>query len=402
MLSVLDLFCGAGGLSLGLKRAGVVPVLALDHFPAATATYRKNLGDHVVDAEIHEGIAHPKVDVIVGGPPCQGFSSAGQRKVGDHRNTLVSVFASLIARERPKAFIFENVEGFLTAESGDRVLDLLQPLVDAGYCIHLRKVNAANFGAPQHRKRVIGIGGRGFDPGFPEATHAARGAPGATLAGRHLPATPSVLDALLGLPAPSRLAPGSPPGHFAAPLDESDLKRVCALRPGQTMRDLPENLWHQSYRRRAFRRVADGTPTENRGGAPAGIRRLIGDEPCKAITSGALTEFIHPEQDRYLTLRECARLQTFPDDFEFLGTQAEQRTLLGNAIPPVLGEALGRHIVQALRKAELDKVGGQVLSFVPTLSMGMSPALQHTQTRVLERFRSASASRPMQEGFAWD
>ena len=109
------------------------------------------------------------------------------RLAGDNRNTLVSVFAQLVARVRPPAFVFENVEGMLTTEKGQRIDDLLGPLVAGGYRVHLRKVNAANYGVPQHRKRVVAIGGLGFDPTFPEPTRSAFGAPGATLAATHLP-----------------------------------------------------------------------------------------------------------------------------------------------------------------------------------------------------------------------
>lgn len=119
---IVDLFGGAGGLSLGLSRAGFKVALALDHFKAVVATHKNNTGAEVRDEEITESTELPKTTVIVGGPPCLGFSSAGQRRVGDQRNTLVSVFASLIVRDRPRAFVFENVEGFLTGEDGERVL----------------------------------------------------------------------------------------------------------------------------------------------------------------------------------------------------------------------------------------------------------------------------------------
>jgi DNA (cytosine-5)-methyltransferase 1 len=253
---------------------GFRSVRAIDHFNPAVETYRANLGDRVTCGEITEDAEIPDSTVMAGGPPCQGFSSAGQRRPGDTRNTLVSVFARLVSRSRPRAFLFENVEGFLTAEGGNRIFDLLEPLITAGYRIHLRKINAANFGVPQHRKRVIAIGGLGWDPPFPEATHAAYGAPGAHPGGRHLPLTPTLAEALAGLPAVSPTPPGDLAGHFHPPLQEEDLRRVQQLAPGQTMRDLPKELWHESYRRRAFRRVMDGTPTERRGGAPAGIRRL--------------------------------------------------------------------------------------------------------------------------------
>lgn len=391
--TVVDLFGGAGGLSLGLSRAGFKVALALDHFKAAVATHRNNTGDEVRDEEISESTELPKSTVIVGGPPCQGFSSAGQRRAGDHRNTLVSVFANLIVRDRPRAFVFENVEGFLTGEDGERVIDLLGPLVAAGYRIHLRKVNAANYGVAQHRKRVLGIGGLGFDPTFPEPTHRAFGAPGSENIGEGLPPTPTLLDALEGLPVPTNTQPGVPQGHFAGMLDEEDLARVKLLKPGQTMRDLPPELWHDSYRRRAFRRVQDGTPTERRGGAPCGIRRLVGDEPSKAITSGARAEFVHPTEDRYLTLRECARIQTFPDEYCFYGSQAEQMLQIGNAVPPRLAEVVGKTLMMDLARASIGNMPGALLSFVPTSASGMSPALARITERVLATFGNSTATR---------
>jgi DNA (cytosine-5)-methyltransferase 1 len=390
--TVVDLFCGAGGLSLGLSRAGFQPICAIDHLAAAVQTYGDNLGDHVRVEEISETTLIPMADVIAGGPPCQGFSSAGLRRTGDARNSLVSVFAAIVAREKPKAFIFENVEGFLTTEDGNRVLDLLGPLIAAGYRIHLRKINAANYGVPQHRKRVVAIGGLGWNPPFPAASHAAFGAPGAALGGgRELPRTPTLFDAICDLPPPS--ANGDVPAiadHTYRPLSADDDKRARLLKPGERMRDLPEEYWHDSYRRRAYRRVMDGTPTERRGGAPAGVRRLQGDQPCKAITSGARSEFLHPTEHRNLTLRECARIQTFPDTFQFAGSASERALLIGNAVPPRLAEALGKVLVSALQQgtcAQYDE--GALLSFVPTLSEGMSPALANTTDKVCRAFSVA-------------
>jgi DNA (cytosine-5)-methyltransferase 1 len=321
------------------------------------------------------------------------------RRPGDERNTLVACFARIVARKRPLAFVFENVEGFLTSEDGAYVLDLLTPLVESGYRIHLRKVNAANFGVPQHRKRVIAIGGLGWDPTFPEPTHSASGAPGAGLAGNIYPKTPTLAEALAGLPEPAMDEPGDPPGHFFRPLVGVDLERAKALKPGQRMRDLPEQLWHESYRRRAYRRVMDGTPTERRGGPPSGVRRLEPDQPCKAITGGALSEFLHPSEHRNLTLRECARLQTLPDDFVFSGNPSEQALLIGNAVPVLLAKVIGRALLGDLVNAEGREGPGRVLSFVPTLSAGMSPALERVTERVRETF--LPKERP-KEALLWD
>lgn len=195
-LTVVDLFCGAGGLSLGFRRAGFDILRAVDNWKPAVDTYRANIGDHVVRQEIDMDCELPVSTVLVGGPPCQGFSSAGRRNHDDRRNSLVTVFSRLIAQYKPAAFVFENVEGFLTGVRGKFVFQLLEPVIEAGYRVHLRKVNAANYGVPQHRKRVIAVGCLGWEPSFPRPTHAAFGAPGAHLGNGHraIP-TPGVADA---------------------------------------------------------------------------------------------------------------------------------------------------------------------------------------------------------------
>lgn len=385
--TVVDLYCGCGGLSLGLVSAGHRSKLAIDRWPAAVETFRRNIGNHVHESDM--AVAHPlpDCDLIAGGPPCQGFSSAGLRQQGDTRNSHVRDFAAIIAEYRPKAFIFENVEGFLTAGNGTYVRHLLAPTIAAGYSIHLRKVNAANFGVPQHRKRVIAVGGLGFDPGFPAFTHQAFGAPGAGLARVGCKPAHTVGESILDLPEASTEAPGVPTGHWFRPLAGDDLARARLLEPGQTMRDLPEELWHRSYRRRALRRVMDGTPTEKRGGPPAGVRRLRADEPSKAITGGSLHDFLHPSEDRSLTLREAARLQTFPDEFDFVGSQAERIQMVGNSVPPGMAETVGRSLLGRLPERTKRPMGcGELITFVPTLSTGMSPSLEAASQMVMNEF----------------
>jgi DNA (cytosine-5)-methyltransferase 1 len=388
--SLIDLFCGAGGLSLGFQAAGFRSLCAFDHWESATATYAANFSHPVHRGEIVDSIDLPSTSIIAGGPPCQGFSSAGMRKVGDNRNTLVGVFARIVAARRPTAFVFENVEGFLTGGDGRFVFELLDPLIEAGYQIHLRKVNAATFGVPQHRKRVIALGGLGWDPQFPEPTHRAYGAPGASLGSSgSLPPAPTLGDALNDLPLAREFDANEEPcplDHTYTALRSEDRARATLLKPGQCMRDLPERLWHVSYRRRAFRRVVDGTPTERRGGAPAGLRRLRPDEPSKAITGGAVGEFLHPEEHRPLTIRECARIQTFPDSFVFMGPRRDRVQLIGNAVPPLLAERIAQHLASRLRNARQATARGALLSFVPTLSEGASPALQAVCRRVAKRF----------------
>ena len=130
-------------------------------------------------------------------------------------------------------------------------------------------------------------------------------------------------------------------------------------------------------------------PTERRGGAPAGLRRLRPDEPSKAITGAAINEFLHPSLNGFLTIRECARLQTFPDEFDFLGTKSEQALLIGNAVPPRLAEAFGRSALcdyQTTLINETLTTEGKLLSFNPTLSTGMSPILREIVGHVTKRY----------------
>ncbi|WP_439637039.1 DNA cytosine methyltransferase [Oceanicaulis sp.] len=388
--TVVDLFSGCGGLSQGFEEAGFEIVSAYDSWLPAVETYRRNFSHHIDLCELGLDTELPAADVIIGGPPCQGFSSAGLRRTGDERNTLISVFSRLVERFRPKAFVFENVEGFLTGQSGHFVFELLEPLISAGYRIHLRKINASNFGVPQHRKRVLVIGGLGWDPTFPKHSHSSLGAPGATLLnGNRLPFSPTLGETFSDLP-PAKQKTGSRDDpqldHTFSSFSAADQERASLLKPGQRMRDLPEELWHESYKRRANRRVSDGTPTERRGGAPSGLRRLRADEPSKAITGGALREFVHPTEDRPLTIRECARLQTFPDTFGFIGTQAEKIQMIGNAVPPRLARLIADSLAIDLANLASTANRGALLSFVPTASTGMSPILKKVTHEVEAKF----------------
>jgi len=398
-LTSADLFAGAGGLTLGLQRAGFDTVVALDNWHPAVGTLERNFGgSRVCSRDIRElsasdvlartGGAVPLL--VAGGPPCQGFTSAGARRASDHRNTLVGEFARMVSELRPQWFLFENVEGFLTMSGGDFLVDLLDGVLDGGYRIRLRKVNVANYGVPQLRKRVIAIGSLGVDPGFPGPSHHAFGAPGAEMdCTAALPLAPTVAEALGQLGEPALTTQDQAiQGHLASSVSEADLRRFQLLRQGQTMRDLPKELQHRSYDRRANRRVADGMPTERRGGAPAGLRRLCADEPSKAITSAANREFVHPVEDRCLTLRECARLQGFPDDFQFVGNRAEQATLIGNAIPPAFGEVFGRWVdmrTSVLSSGTDDSP--RLLEFHVTNGAGISPILRQVVERINARYQ---------------
>ncbi len=333
--------------------------------------------------------------MLLGGPPCQGFSSAGVKAGDDPRNSLLSHYIRLLEGIRPKWFVMENVEGLLTNDGGSHVRDAVAAFLEAGYSLNLEKVYAQGFGVPQRRKRVLIVGNRlGHDFLFPEpvtrfsgnifrkgeitfATAVGDLPPAATEAGEPLPFREPPRNELQTY---LRGTAQSVTDHYSAALLDVQLERVQGLRPGQTMKDLPDHLQHESFRRRAFRRVMDGTPVEKRGGAPSGLKRLFADEPSLTITSAATREFIHPTEDRLLTLRECARLQTFPDWFEFAGSAASRIQQIGNAIPPILAQAIGEHIAQQYDFQACYNSGVRpTLRFCLTRSEGMSPALALTE-----------------------
>ena len=393
--SVVDLFSGAGGLTVGFENAGLNVAVASDIWHPAAETHRANFPNiPFIEADIRDVTAEDikaycgssSPDVVAGGPPCQGFSSAGARRELDVRNTLVGYYANFAVELEPSIIVFENVEGFLTAGGGAFVTDLLDPLINAGYSVRLEKLNVAHFGVPQLRKRVIAIAAKGRTPAQLEPSHSASGAPGVQRRGTGLPYTRTVGDALgyASLDSTDKLS---------VPREASELERmrIEALKPGQTMRDLDPSLQHASYARRANRRVADGMPTEKRGGAPAGLRRLVASEPSKAITSAAVRELVHPTLNRMLTLREAAILQTFPSDFRFLGTRSEIATMIGNAIPAAFAAALGSAVLETLKHPQ-GQARGELVDFVATDAEAMSPALARTVGIINRRYSTLSTT----------
>jgi len=408
---VISLFSGAGGCSLGFASAGLKPSVAADLDRDACATYSSNLGVDCDEADLSTESAVDRVIdraagrspfIIVGGPPCQGFSTAGPRDANDPRNRLIFNYLDLIARLKPRWFLFENVEGLLTSNGGRDIVRLAKELRDLGYTFRLEKVNFGAYGLPQTRKRVIIIGnrlGHFFEIPAPAFSYDS----GKSRSSSQLPPAPSLLDAISDLPTPVvadvglQYEEGAIPTAYAAGLRspdgsvrhhivprKSDASAIAQhLRPGETMKDLPEHLQHESYRRRANRRVCDGMPTEKRGGAPAGFKRLEGHLNALTITSAAPREFIHPTADRALTLRECARLQSFPDQFAFTGKATSIARQIGNAIPPLAGRVFAEAIMREDGRAGADvgsnsKIADGLIGYHLTDAGGMSPALAAT------------------------
>lgn len=316
----VDLFAGAGGMSLGLVRAGLRPVYAVESDTAAAETYRANFGDHVFAGDIALVEAFPRADVIIGGPPCQGFSQLGTRNPGDPRNSLWRHYVRAIEEAHPKIFVMENVPQLLAS---DHFLEFRAVAEQLGYELCWGVLDASQYGVPQRRKRAFIIGSRVGAPSLP-----------AQIAGRA-----TVRDAIADLP----LEPTGANLHIGRNPTPMSLERYRNVPEGGNHYDLPDALKPECWRKK-------------KSGTTDVMGRLRWDAPSCTIR----TEFYKPEKGRYLhpvadrpiTHREAARLQTFPDDFVFCGSKTEVARQIGNAVPVLLAQAIGEHVVGLLEQAE--------------------------------------------------
>ncbi len=402
----ISLFCGAGGCSLGFKKAGFNILYAQDINETFAATYTANFSGTMCEVADISMFNFEKLmsslrlkpydlDILIGGPPCQGFSTAGARFWDDPRNKLLLNYVKALRVIKPKWFLMENVEGLLTSNKGQYLFEAVKSFLDMGYNVRIDKIYSQEYGIPQRRKRVFIIGS--LDQEFfilPRETHIASGS-------IYRNGGVNIMDVIEGLPSPAnndvmslpynkpsqneieellRNKEGFVTDHYISKINEADLKRIQLLKPGQTMKDLPEELQHESFKRRAYRRVKDGTPSEKRGGAPSGMKRLFPNEPSLTITSASIREFIHPFENRPLTIRECARIQTFPDSFIFTGTASQKIQQIANAIPPLLAEIFAVHIKKMLCESNiLHKGRGKLISYSLTKASAKSPALNRTE-----------------------
>lgn len=374
----ITLFAGAGGCSLGFQRYGVDILAAYDISKEAVETYNYNFEGnkcHIEDlstcdfGSIRDGLGLQKgeLDIVIGGPPCQGFTTAGRRSEDDARNRLLANYVNALKEFYPRWFMMENVEGILTTTNGSFIVDCIQGMISLGYSVYMKKVYMQEYGIPQRRKRVIIIGnreGKSFD--FPKPLTVASGK-------IYKNGTLTLRDAIsdledIDIPEINHVRKGE---------TDIQLERIRLLKEGQTMKDLPKELQHKSFARRAARRVCDGMPSEKRGGSPSGLKRLIYDEPALTITGSATSEFVHPTQNRMLTIRECARIQSFPDDFRFFGTDNQQIQQIGNAIPPLFANLIAEQIFKCDMKVSKSLPQGLIWYNV-TKSCAKSPALART------------------------
>ncbi len=402
--TAISLFCGAGGCSLGFKQAGYSIIYANDNDLSAVTTYKKNFPETIcthenIDALDFDNllsdlnIKKGDLDILIGGPPCQGFSTAGARFWDDPRNNLLKSYVKALKAIKPKWFIMENVEGLLTSKKGTYLYEAAKAFIQLGYKIRVEKIYSQEYGVPQRRKRVLIVGNRlGYNFKMPEPTmqisgqifrnsnvtiaHAIKGLPNPTSdKDKKLQYSSDPIDAFDEFLRNSCLNVSD---HYSFNITGTQLERISLLKPGQTMKDLPDHLQHESFKKRANRRVADGTPTEKRGGSPSGLKKLHYNEPCLTITGAATREFIHPIENRPLTIRECARIQTFPDSFNFSGNSSQKIQQIGNAIPPMLARIFAEHIKDGYGFADKCESKGMLLGYLLTKADAMSPALKRT------------------------
>lgn len=388
--TMIDLFSGAGGLSEGLCKAGFHALFASEIVPAYAATYKKNHPSaqvltadiRTVDAnEVREelNITRGELDLLAGGPPCQGFSiNAPIRSVLDQRNHLFKEYLRFVDAFAPRAILIENVPGLVSFEHGETLHAILDSLAELGYGADVRILGAAYYGVPQMRWRTIILGVRGKKLpkfAFPEPLYHAPIRPNftTTFDGQQLVKLPSttaplkfttVADAIGDLPPlqsgergaevkeyicqplcdyqrRSRIGSSGIYNHEAPRLSKENQARLKYIKPGGNWTDIPEELLPEGMKRA---RKSDHTKRYGRV-TPDGLASTILTK-CDPHWGA----YFHYNQDRTFTVREAARLQSFPDHFIFTGTQVQQFAQVGNAVPPLLAEAIGLALKSVLEE----------------------------------------------------
>lgn len=365
--TLIDLFAGCGGMTVGFTQEGFIPVLAVEFDRAAASTYAMNFGeDHTFYGDIQDVDSNdiPMADVVIGGPPCQGFSNLGSKDVNDPRNKLWKEYIRVVRTARPKVFVLENVERFSRSTEFELLLAEARPggLLEE-YEIRWRVMLAADYGVPQRRPRTILIGSRVGAIELPEPTHSKDASvvgtrPWVTLRERiaglpekpettELPArTTSVFDESIAGPFTEAEL------HFGRNPRPLSLARYDHVPPGGGRFDLPDELLPRCWR-------------EKKTGTTDVMGRMRWDAPSLTIR----TEFFKPEKGAYLhpqwdaddpsrrvnrviTHMEAARIQDFPSWFQWCGTKTQIARQIGNAVPPGLAAAVARQITMAIEQRE--------------------------------------------------
>lgn len=344
---VVDLFCGIGGFSYGFEMTGRFEVVvAADIWDTAIKTFKRNHNNKNIDVLLQDLTTMPseyweayanKVDVIIAGPPCQGFSMSGKRDVNDKRNSLFEEVIRIAEIVNPSYIIIENVVGLLsmvTPEGVDVKELIMSEFNRIGYKAQFKILNSAEYGVPQARKRVVFVASKNLPLDFPKPTHATGNfvTVGDAL-GNVDPDGDLYLDAITPF---QQLMKGRSDimNHVRRTSNELVTKRMSFIPQGGNWKDIPEEL---------------GTG----GGVHSNAyKRLDPRLPSVTIKHAAKAMIIHPERNRILTVREVARLQSFNDDFVIEGTGSDQHQQLANAVPPLLGKAIAETLAINLDKAD--------------------------------------------------
>ena len=368
MLTVVDLFCGAGGLSYGFEMAGFRVGAAIDFDPVAAESYRLQNPDtplfvedvrHITGSHLQDA-ANGHVDVVIGGPSCQGFSTHGKRDPNDPRNYLFEEFVRLVTEIRPSWVVMENVKGMLTYDRGRYRDQIHASFSRIGYRIESRVLRAVDFGVPQFRERLFFIATRRDLPiTFPIPTHAAPEV--APMLGLRPYVT--VQDAIgdldrLGVHGEStmyhspstaafqryarRYAPKQLTLHRARRVSDLAMSIITRVPQGSGIRALPLTQLPDRFRR--MRTISTGALRRD---CTTLYYRLSWHKPSYTITcyftNVSSGPFVHPSEHRALTPREAARLQSFPDRYRFFDKQVQRQ--IGNAVPPLLANAVAREVL---------------------------------------------------------
>jgi DNA (cytosine-5)-methyltransferase 1 len=337
-LTVIDVFCGCGGSSYGFKLAGFDIKAAIDKNSLATESYRLNFPDAAVLTKeiVHaraEKVAHNLLSkaklvpgectVLLGCAPCQGFCRLSKSGVDDPRNKLISALPKIIAVIRPEFCVIENVPGLVRGSGKGIFQQALDELKSAGYAnVAWKVVNAADFGVPQRRKRLLLIASRLYAVSIPEASEKPR---------------KTVRETISRLP-PIAAGTSDPHDclHYSPRASPKVMERIRNIpKDGGSRRSLPPELQLACHKRHS--------------GFCDVYGRMKWDEPSPTITTGCINvtkgRFIHPEQDRAISVREAALFQTFPRDFEFCGTPWQIARQIGEAVPVELARKIADHII---------------------------------------------------------
>lgn len=330
----IELFAGAGGLALGLEEAGFHGVEFVEFNHDACETLRLNRpGWDVIEGDIHNVDFKAfcgKVDVVSGGAPCQAFSYAGKRLgFGDTRGTLFAEFARCVDEVKPKMFLFENVRGLLNHDHGRTFATIKHTFEAQGYNVQQQVLNACYYGVGQKRQRIIVIGIRN------------------DLADKIHFEYPKPDDHMTTLRDALKNVPPSP----YQPYSDSKKKVMALVPPGGCWVNLPP----------AVAKAYMGKSYYSGGGRRGMARRISWDEPCLTLTtspSQKQTERCHPDETRPFTVREYARIQSFPDSWKFTGSIGEQYKQIGNAVPVEMARRVGVQMIKALTEYENNEING--------------------------------------------